>query len=411
MTPFRHHRRRGLTTMMAVFTLTILFMAAVFSYSVFSTRDSFIQLRNASHAASLAGAGSLAHDDLLTNDTARVLARIDSARSSATQVAEVNQLKGLFVSMDPQNPTNDPSGNMVFGTLDKELGGTFTPLFPLPAAADPFPYDSARLNAVRLEVTHPTRTGLKVKMYAHLDHNIIGFKPTNAVNAPVIPIALFSDTSGGLAMNTYEAALAVAADNANFNYTTNVFNAAPGPDGIPEVKFEYILPAGVPSADPAIISIRNLNIGATVWADAQAQIASGITVADVSNAPFNGQFNFADPGPVLAVPEFTPAPTLAEFAASFAPVSAPNMAIPRVFPLYSGTDGMGTVYISGFVAARVVSVDTTTDPTRVTVTIQPTLISSPLAVAPNTCPVPAGAPPFNRTICKLRLAATVTEAP
>src|SRR5262245_16103994 len=107
MTQKRHHHRRGLTTMMAVFILTILFIAAVFSYSVFSTRDSYIQLRTISQASSLAGAGSLAHDDLLTNDTARVLARITAARSSATQVAEVNQIKGVFISMDPQNPTND----------------------------------------------------------------------------------------------------------------------------------------------------------------------------------------------------------------------------------------------------------------------------------------------------------------
>jgi hypothetical protein len=392
--------------MMAVFAFTILFIAAVFSYSVFSTRDSFIELRNASHAASLAGAGALAHDDLLTNDTARVLARIDAARTTATQVAEVNQLKGLFVSMDPQNPTNDPGGNMVFGRLDKELGGTFTPFFPLPPATDPMPFDSARLNAVRLEVTHPRRTGLKVKMYAHIDHDIIGFKPTNNLNAPVVPIALFSDTALVPGPNSYEAATAVATDTANFNDTTKVFNAAPGPDGIPEVRFEY----GVPSGDPTVVSVRNLNIGATVWADAQAQVASGIAVANVAGPPFNGSFTLADPGPVLAVPEFSPAPTLAEFAASFAPVSTPNQAIPRVFPLYSGIDGLGNVTVSGFVAARVVSVDTS-DPARVSVTIQPTLISTPLAVTPNICPVPAGAPPFNRTIGKLRLAATVTEAP
>jgi hypothetical protein len=317
-------------------------------------------------------------------------------------VAEVNQIKGLFLSMDPQNPTNDPAGNMVFGTLDKELGGTFTPL----NLGGPFPADTARINAVRLEVTHPKRTGLKVKMYAHVDHNIIGFKPTNNLNAPVIPIALFSDTSAIPSPNSYEAATLVAADNSQFNYTTKVFNAAPGTDGIPEVKFEY----GVPSGDPTVISVRNLNIGATVWADAQSQVASGITVSNVAGAPFNGQFTLADPGPVLAVPEFAPAPTLAEFAASFAPVSRPNQAIPRVFPLYSGIDGLGNVNVTGFVAARIVSVDTSAID-RVTVTIQPTLISTPLAVTPNNCPVPAGAPAFNRTIGKLRLAATVTEAP
>jgi hypothetical protein len=274
MTPRRHHRRNGLTTMMAVFTFTILFIAAVFSYSVFSTRDSFIELRNASHAASLAGAGTLAHDDLLTNDPVRAQARVGAARLAATQVAEVNQIKGLFLSMDPQNPTNDPAGNMVFGTLDKELGGTFTPL----NLGGPFPADTARINAVRLEVTHPKRTGLKVKMYAHVDHNIIGFKPTNNLNAPVIPIALFSDTSAIPSPNSYEAATLVAADNSQFNYTTKVFNAAPGTDGIPEVKFEY----GVPSGDPTVISVRNLNIGATVWADAQSQVASGITVSNVA---------------------------------------------------------------------------------------------------------------------------------
>jgi hypothetical protein len=405
MTRFRHHRRRGLTTMMAVFVLTILMIAAVFSYSVFSTRDSYIELRNASQASSLAGVGTLAHDDLLTGNTSRILARLTVANSSAVQVAEANQLKGLMISMDPQNPTNDPTGNIVFGQLDKELGGTFTPFFPLPAPADPMPFDSARLNAVRVEVVHPKRPGVKVKMYAHIDHNIIGFKPTNAVNAPVIPIALFSSPAIP-ALNTFENALLTATDTANLNYTTNVFNAVPGPDGIPEVRFEF----GVPSGDPTVISVRNLNIGATTWADAQVQVASGITVANVSGLPFGGQFTLADPIPSLSVPEFLPSPTLADFAASFAPVSTPNAAIPRVFPLYSGIDGSGNVIVTGFVAARVVSVDTS-DASRVTVTIQPTLISSPLAVTPTTCPVPAGAPSFNRYIGKLRIAATMTDAP
>jgi len=408
MTPSRQNRRTGLTTLMAVLTFTILFIAAVFSYSVFSTSDSYKQLRNISQAASLAGAGSLAHDDMLTNNSAKVLARINAARLTATQVAEVNQIKGLFLSMDPQNPTNDPTGNMVFGTLDKQLGGTFTPL-----NLTALPADTARINAVRLEVTHPKRTGLKVKMYAHIDHNIIGFKPTNNVNAPVVPVAMFSDTSGGLADHSYERASVAPTDTAQYDNTTKLF-IQPGTDGIPEVKFEYIVGGGPANANPTVISVRNLNIGATVWADAQLQVLSGITLANVAGAPFNGSFALADPGPVLAVPEFTPAPapSLAEFAAAFTPftVTTPLIgAIPRVFPLYSGTDLLGNVNVTGFVAARVVSVDTTVD--RVTVTIQPTLISSPLAVTGDTCPVTPGAPFFNRTIGKLRLAATVTEAP
>jgi hypothetical protein len=46
---------------------------------------------------------------------------------------------------------------------------------------------------------------------------------------------------------------------------------------------------------------------------------------------------------------------------------------------------------------------------RVTVTLQPTLLTTPLAVTPSTCPAPA--PTFNRYLGKLRLAAVVIEAP
>ena len=382
--------------MMAVFVLTILMIAAVFSYSVFSTRDSYIELRNASHASSLAGVGALAHDDLLTGDTAKVLTRITIARSSAVQVAQANQLKGLMVSMDPPNPTNDPAGNVVFGTLDKELGGTFTPL----NLAGPFPADTARINAVRVEVVHPKRPSVKVKMYAHIDHNVIGFKPTNAVNAPVIPIALFSSPTIP-AVNTFENALLTATDSARFDYTSKLFGA--GTDGIAEVKIEY----GAPSGDPTVISTQVLNIGSATAADVQTQVAGGISVANVSGAPFGGQFTLVDPVPSLNVPTYALTP--AEFAAAFGPVSTPNQAIPRVFPLYSGPPGANAV-VTGFIAARVVSVDTS-DPTRVTVTIQPTLVSSPLAVTHDVCPVPAGAPSFNRYIGKLRIAATMTDAP
>ena len=404
--------RRGLTTLMAVLVITMLFVTAALAYSIFATRDSYIDLRIASHAGSLAAVGTLAHDDLLTNNRTRVLSRIAKARSSAVQVAEANQLNGLFVSMAPLDLTNDPAGNLVFGNLDREINGTFTPFFPLATA--PFPGgDSAYLNAVRIDVAHPRRPGVRVRMYAHSDHDIVGFKPTNARNAPVVPIALFTDIVHVIpSANSLEAALAApTVDTAQFNYTTGVFEALPVPppaDGIGEIKFEY----GLPSGDPTAISTRLLAIGASNWFDADSQVADGISLDDLSDDPFTDkQFVLSGPSPSLNVPEITiPPSTPAQFAGAFDPIIAPKPAIPRVFPLYSGLDPItDEPIIVGFIAARVVSV--VYDDDRATVTIQPTMISTPLAVTNPVATVPPDTVPFNPYIGKLRIAANVTETP
>src|SRR5581483_4172423 len=74
------------------------------------------QLRNDTDAAALAGVQTLVDDSLLRNDPNRMKELLPLARQNAQQYAELNLVQGQGLYLDP-NPSNDPEGDIVFGTL------------------------------------------------------------------------------------------------------------------------------------------------------------------------------------------------------------------------------------------------------------------------------------------------------
>jgi hypothetical protein len=396
------NQRRGTVsvgTLLAVPALLILVGLVIY---VGTLRDARTETQNGADAAALAAARALATDDLLTDDLHRATQRLRRARTAAIALGQANFAGGERLELD-ENAGNDPDGDIVFGQLDRPLSGHFEPIGK--HAADCV---GDRVNAVRVTLRRgPVRASfggcaperdVLARATAMLDWRVVGFRPKDDSQLPLIPIGICTDHKGELPHGWDAHCRRRDRDEWHFDHENRKCLA--GRDGIPEVT--VILGQRSNHSDvPGVF----LKVGVHTFDDTVEQVRSGM-----NRGHFRGQFGdggvVLGPDNALHIPG-TPdcpgesQPTRRSLDEVFRGVCERGEA--RIWPLFSEVDeDSGLVRVTGWMAARVVGCDVASGG-GIKLTLQPAVVCHPAAVTEHRSSPPAFWA-INRTICRVRLA-------
>jgi hypothetical protein len=396
----RHRERRGGQTSLAALIVLPMMLGILFlTLYLFRTRDSLTELRNAGVATSLAAVEALADDDLLTDRPDRIRPLLDRAAQNALVVSRMNLVEGrrVEIKLPDADGKSKAKSDVVFGTLPRAVGGKFA-RFDADKAS---PVDWGQLNAVELTIRQPEKSAVFTTVTAVLDRAVIGFRPWGDKPSPLAPIALYD-----------------GADNEFVRWSDALVNSpdemrrspgkafVDGTDALPEVLVRvgrqpskavevFGLPFVARTTPPTVVEVAT-------------QVRHGLTTTDLS--ALGGELLLPESG--LAVVPVEPDllrqargessganddPTLAAFRELAATGEA------RVWPLFATVDDHGRAVLTGFTAARVVSV-TRDGPHGLVLRLQPSVLASPTAVTDPARTTTDGKPFGNRNVVKVRLA-------
>ena len=378
-------QRAGATSVAALFVLPLLLLIVGLAVYVAQMRDARTEVQHGADAAALSAARALACDDLLVADPIREGARRNRAREAADHLAGANFAQGQQLKIRP-NPENKADGDIVFGRHD----GTFD---ALAAGAD-------RATAVQVTLAGPQVRDLlggtrfsrnaPARATGKLDFAVTGFRPLDG-RAPVVPLALFTDHTGTNASG-WDAQLAAARDE----WRLDEKGWSGGSDGIPEVVVVVGRPHTVGEVPAAFVRLGTegpgetiAQVGVGVDREQCEKLTGGLVLREHNTLTVTGSHECpseADPAR---------APLLAAFGAIVGEA--------RAWPLYSDADrDAGTIRVTGWVGARVVSVTSSRGGVRIV--LQPAVIHHPSVVTDSGR---TDRPTFwttNRTVCRVRLA-------
>jgi hypothetical protein len=394
------NRRRGTVSVGTLLAVPALLVLAGLVVYVGTLRDARTETQNGADAAALAAARALATDDLLTDDFDRAAHRLKRARAAAVELGRANFAGGERLELD-ENSGNDPDGDIVFGQLDRPLSGKFEPVgkHPSDCAGD-------RVNAVRVTLRRgPVRAtfggcaperDVLARATAMLDWRVVGFRPHDDSQLPLIPIGVCTDHKGELP-HGWDAHCRRDRDEWKFDHEHRKWAA--GRDGIPEVT--VVLGK---RSDRGEVPGVFLRVGVHTFADTVEQVRSGL-----NRGHFRGQFG--DGGAVLGPDNTLHIPGTPDCPGEGLPArrlidevlrGVCERGEARIWPLFSDVDeDGGLVRVTGWMAARVVGCDPA--PGGIKLTLQPAVVCHPSAVTEHRSSPPAFWA-VNRTICRVRLA-------
>jgi hypothetical protein len=420
MNAFTNRQPRRGTLLVLLLPLVLLSLAAL-ALAADGARFYYarLEMANGVDAAALAGVQALAHDLVLTQRPDVMPWVVDKAGEVARAYAERQPVLGTPLALQP-NPEMAPEGDVVFGFVDSsQRSAGFQ---PAPAGLPPH----LLLNALRV-TAHRTRdrgnapdfifgrvfrlpqADLVGRATAYLDRAIVGFQPRQGQPIPLMPIALLSDPSASApaAWETQiEAPLAAGhagSDRFAFHPGEKRFLRVPhevaSGDHLPEMTIRLALSRGEPEDFDAAAVVLALGNGTLdQWID------RGITPDDL--AASEGRFVLDADGD-RATPGRTTGPALASprgqaLIASLKRVIASGSA--RIWPLYQRVESMPgggtTVHVTGFVAARLVTIVVAAEPLpHVALVLQPCQVLCGQAVTADG----HGVTPHNRYVAKPRL--------
>lgn len=412
--------RRGGLALPALIALPIILLALVSALSGRLYLDIKVRMQAENDAASLAGGGTLASDAMLRGrltsgaNSAELFALLQSSRQAIRDYAQFNPVYGDF-SKPEWDLTTPANGEIIFGKYDRTLASPFTPV-PLVDSMNNPANNLQTINSVRVFLKRTNAGGNAVPIprmpiigkgkvdaftvaTALLDNDVIGFRPLFTDRpVPLVPIALD--------LATVNAALAVPfTDGSSYNPATGTFIV--GGDGLPEISVDLTTPTPPMGVTP---TAATLNIGQMNLADFLNQITGGVNPPQLAGAPFNGAFILQPDNMTmtmrLAVPgsqTFSSTDGSSIDAALDTVAATPS--IPRVWPIYNGSDMSGQPIVVGFIAARLISSATTSDimgnVQAINLKLQPTMMVVSSAVTNPAFRGYAGVPSL--TVAKLRL--------
>lgn len=382
-------RRSGQSSLIALIALPVLFGMLVLLLTVFRTRDSLIELRNGGVAASLAGAEELVHDAFLTNRPELILPVIENAGRTTGEVARQNFVSGkrLEFRWDKAGVSPDIS----FGVMDQAVGGQFVKVH-----SDSPSTEWGLVNAIEVTARQPGKPSVFTRVTAVLDQAVIGFRPFEGKPAPVMPVALYrtTDQEGHAG---WEEACRTGEDSWAFDQNHKRFS--PGHDHLSEVRVRIGRQLATSSGE---VCGFPLAIGIESPGEAVEQVRTGLTVDSLSKPGYDGELNLGaeTARPIDGDPDLFTADSTDAVERVLLDLAA--VGEPRIWPLFSRFDEDGRAELTGFAAARVVTV--TRDRGGFVVTLQPCVLASPTAITDPGRLDRNGLPVGNRTVVKVRLA-------
>jgi hypothetical protein len=402
-------RRRGAIAGWVIVLFPVLLAALSLAVQAASFYHRRVELQNSADAAALAGLNALVpvDDTELFGAPAVPSTTRDAIFADARAVAHDYAGRNVFGGADPNldtNPTNDPSGELVIGTINDPVEttppGFVTDLTLNWSLYSPFVAGGAAFNTVDVAMQRQAFGALApqdvfVRSRAFLDRDVVGFKvegssqtlagPEPAI--PVVPLALLTDYSTLLpgVANPLSWEFNIIGRNGLDVYKFDAAGNPIGPvlppaDGIPEM---IVTITGLSTDNGHLTAIPNTN---TV-SQAISQITTGITASQLAAYdPINHQLTLANgPANEVSVTRLAPNP----LGTDFTDLRNALVAIKgqrRVWMLNDNTLPLGTVHVVGFVAARVMDANVSTVISggvpipAVVVVLQPTMMLTSTAV-------------------------------
>lgn len=296
-------------------------------------------------ASALASAQSVVDDTMLDGTGANIVALEAKAVLKAQEYADLNPIRPV--------PITYAAGDIVFTTIKNPYQDTLLLIDSITVTSqrtgankNPVPIFGRRLFTF-------SAVDSTAKSKAVLDRHVAGLRPVYAQNIPLAPIALLQA------------------------------------DWAAQVEAAYTQP---PSSYIVTLGGANasfLKIGTIDEAGLAAQLANGISPAQLGGAPFNGQF-VPDATNGLSVLAFSPA-TPKDFKTALLGVVGKQIA----WPLFDSLDGNALVV--RLVAAKLTAVsDNAMNFDNLDITLQPTFLSGPSVVTESTRSV-------NLYLCRVHL--------
>lgn len=357
---------------MALVALPVVFLAGVVAlYAAESVRVA-AHAKRSSDASATAGARQLIGDELLmarlcADTDGLSTASIPASRDAAILYAQYNPIRGAVYAPDRNDP-NLATADLVLGRVETfGIGATFTPA-DLNVASDLQGLNAVQ-SRIRIEGANAPRTfsvshELTSTSVAVFDDRTVGFRPFLPSQVlPVVPIGI-------------EASV----------WNTQLSCGVPGT--LPQIAIKLVrCPNGgvQPTAVP-------LAIGVTTMADYLGQISNGITKPQYT--AFGQPLELHPITSTLDLPaEDCYSPSTADLVSALGLIG--NQ--PRVWPLVQAAPGgSGQATVSGFVGARIISVNAGIEPDPATmgmtnvetvvVILQPAMVDAPTAVSRPTAP-------------------------
>jgi hypothetical protein len=343
------------------------------------------ELQVAADSSALGAALELTDDQLLRKQTGAMVAAVQRAQDIAEKLAHQHHVLGRSLKLEPQD-------DIVLGFFDASS--------KVMQPASPNDWDSPLLNAVEV-TSHRTRErGTPVGLFftrlfqldsanvaasstAFLDRQVIGFRPTQSLNVPLMPIALFSDPTG-LDELTWEYQVdkplslgGGGMDAFSFNKLTRRWlHADEGGqgDGLPEFVLKIPLGSVIDETNGAL-----LRLGKQDSRTLPRQMLQGLGVDDLEAQQGQLQLSWDGLLPIeeAAIPGSN---SLAQIIEVLETLSKNGDA--RLWPLYlpgpATTDASGLALLRGFVAARVCAVEK--NDKYLEVILQPTILTTGTAL-------------------------------
>lgn len=385
-------RRRAAVIPWLVVAAPVILGVLVLAWVVISQRHRQEELQVSADAAALAGANFLADELLLTECPDRFHRVRLRARKAALRFAEWNRADCEVVDLDP-NLCNDSCGELVLGRIPDPFGHDFD-------------CDCEEPNAVRVRLK---RCGVCVAATAHVDRDVIGFRPQGRQPLPVVPLALLSDPFGPPhSCDRQSWDVQIGARQGTFEWRRDPETGRPQrvcrekgekDDGIPEIKVCFGPEAVHPNG-------RMVRLGGMGDDDTCRGIETGLTRDDLTS--LGGELMLNDPRKTpqpLALPRADlTGEQLGRLATALEQLAETGER--RVWMLYSprfdhSKEGRSTLGVIGFVAAQVMHVERQKD--RLCVILQPGMIITAAAVTDFRRRELGPRPIHNPHICRVEL--------
>lgn len=428
---FSPMRRPGKAMLVLLVTLPVMLLAMSLAFYAAELVETRTLLRNDADAAALAAVQTFVDDSLLRKDPKRMKELLPRARQNAQQYAELNLVQGQGMYLDP-NSSNDPEGDIVFGTLPHPRSKEFV----LPDFTTNFDPKWLNVNTVRVtgrrQAQHPNGpvylhngpllsrqpTDIAAASTATLDRFVLGFRPMGRQPLPLVPLGLFSFLPGTL-KHCWEFNIEKRRGADNFKVRRNgpYYQILNGADGLHEM--DVFLGAGEEMGQSMKASRSDLNMqlrqgkfnccmlyfGTSQAKELALQIVNGVDASHLS--AFGGQLVLG-PGNQLQVKGTPWGPLGTSWDGKLLLNALKQLQAtgqPRLWPCFASFDkNTSNPILCGFVAARVVQIkEKSGKGGSITFAVQPCMLSTGTAVTDYRRAGIGTAKLPNPYICKVRL--------
>jgi hypothetical protein len=403
--------REGKIALAALLVLPVLLAIAALAVFSVEANETRLELQGAGDAAALAAVQVFVDDRKLLGRRQDLLDLLEKAKQEAGRYAHINPAWGSPVVLDP-NPRNDPDGDLVFGHLDNFRDRRLVVANLSERKSEDFRHiNAARVRAFRtLDRGRPAwlhgnfymglrPLDVRAVATAMLDRDVIGFRPVGEQRLPLVPIALLSDPAGKT-KECWEYQVEKGKGEDRWQFDRKKRKAVSGSDGLHEMDVRLHRSRQGQKLPSACV----LQLGLDDPRRLGEQLALGVSrehLADLGGQLVLGRGN------QLLVPG---TPWLGRTGTGFGQTVRQGLqdlakdCRPRIWPLYTGLDRKsGQPRLSGFVAARVMSVKSESEGSDVRFTVQPCMMPVAAAVTDPSRRGGNGRSIVNRYICKVRL--------